>query len=182
MTDNIKLPDPLPVAAALPCGSAVILRHYDAPDRSGLAHELAALCRRKHLRLLVAGDARLALAVGAAGLHLPEKQARQGPGTWQAWRRPDWIVTAAAHSPAALRQAARIGADAALLSPVFESAGHSELSPLGPLLFAAWRRSSPLPVYALGGVSAATAPRLSISGCCGLAAIDGLASPCSLVY
>lgn len=174
MTDGIKLPDPFPAAAALPRNSAVILRHYDSPCRSELAREMAALCRRRRLRLLVAGDARLASAVGADGLHLPEEQARQGPGTWQAWRRPDWIVTAAAHSPAALRRAAYIGADAALLSPVFATASHLNISPLGSLLFESWCRSGPLPVYALGGISSATAPRLSAGCCCGLAAIDGL--------
>ena len=99
--------------------------------------------------------------------------ARRGPGIWQPWRRPDWIVTAAAHSRAALFRAARAGADAALLSPVFWTASHPLAPALGPLRFAAWCRSSPLPVYALGGISARTARRLRAGGGAGFAGISG---------
>ena len=52
MTDSARLADPLPAARALPAGSAVILRHYGAPDREALARRLAALARRRGLHLL----------------------------------------------------------------------------------------------------------------------------------
>ena len=55
MTDSNRVPDPLPAIAALPRDSAVILRHYDVPDRVSLARALAALCRRRHVRLLIGG-------------------------------------------------------------------------------------------------------------------------------
>lgn len=177
MTDEARLPDPLAAAAALPRGSAVILRHYGAPGRAALARRLAVLCRRRGLRLLVAADARLAAAVGAAGLHLPEALARRGSGPWRGWRNRSWLITAAAHSPGALFAAARAGAHAVLLSPVFPTASHPGVPALGPLRFAAWCRMSPLPVYALGGVSAATARRLLGGGAIGIAAIGGLAEP-----
>ncbi|MDP7344501.1 MAG: thiamine phosphate synthase [Alphaproteobacteria bacterium] len=93
----------------MPAGGAVILRHYGAPGRQDLARELAVLCRRRRIRLLIGGDARLAYAVGADGLHLPEWQVRRGPGRWRRWRPPGWIVTAAAHSPASLFRAAGAG-------------------------------------------------------------------------
>ena len=173
MTDADRLPDPAAAVARLPRGSAVILRHYGVPGRDALARDLVALCRGRHIRVLIAADARLARAVGADGLHLPEAMARRGPGIWQRWRRPDWIVTAAAHSRAALFRAARAGADAALLSPVFWTASHPLAPALGPLRFAAWCRSSPLPVYALGGISARTARRLRTGGGAGFAGISG---------
>jgi thiamine-phosphate pyrophosphorylase len=173
MTDADRLPDPAAAVARLPRGSAVILRHYGVPGRDALARDLVALCRGRHIRVLIAADARLARAVGADGLHLPEAMARRGPGIWQPWRRPDWIVTAAAHSRAALFRAARAGADAALLSPVFWTASHPLAPALGPLRFAAWCRSSPLPVYALGGISARTARRLRAGGGAGFAGISG---------
>ena len=43
--------------------------------------------------------------------------------------------------------------------------------------FAAWCRAAPLPVYALGGITAETAGRLAASSAAGIAAIGGLAAP-----
>ncbi len=171
MTDSERLPDPEAAVAALPRGSAVVLRHYGSPDREALAQDLAILCRRRGIRLLIGADARLAAAVGAGGLHLPEAIAQRGPGRWRRWRRPEWLVTAAAHSASALLGAARAGADAAILSPVYPTASHPGVVPLGPLRFAALCRESPLPVYALGGVTAADARRLILGGAAGLAGI-----------
>ncbi len=176
MTDPGRRADPLAVVAALPPGAAVILRHYQDPDRRNLAHDMAAICRRTGVVLIVAGDARLAREVGAGGLHLPEWQARRGPRHWRAWRRPGWLVTAAAHSPAALMNAREAGAAAALLSPVFSSLSHpaKENRPLGPLRFTRLAHESPLPVYALGGmdgIRGLRSRRLKHSGAAGIAGI-----------
>jgi thiamine-phosphate pyrophosphorylase len=177
MTDARRLPDPLAAIRRLAPGSALLLRHYEAPDRWDLAARLARECKRRGIRLLIAGDWRLAAAVGADGLHLPEGLARRGPGAWAAGlrRRPGFLVTAAAHSPLAIHRAARAGADAVLLSPVFPTASHPGAPSLGALRFAAWCREAPLPVYALGGVTARTAGRLAGSGLAGIAGIGGIA-------
>ncbi len=173
MTDSVRLPDPGPAIAALPSGSAVILRHYEAADRVGLARRLLAVCRPARVRLLVAGDARLAASAGADGVHLPEWQARRSAGARQRWPA-QWLVTAAAHSPAALWRAAACGADAALLSPVFPTASRPGAPVIGPWRFALWCRRSPLPVYALGGLAPATARRLAGCGAAGYAGISGV--------
>lgn len=174
MTDAARLADPLPAAAALPRGSAVILRHYDHPDRAALARALARLCRRRGLMLLVAGDRRLAEAVGADGLHLSEPLVRRGRAQARRRHGKPWVMTAAAHSPAALWRARRGGADAALLGPIFATASHPGAAPLGVLRFAAWCRASPIAVYALGGIGLTEAPRLGASGAVGIAGIGGL--------
>ncbi len=175
LSDRRRLADPVAAAARLPRGAAVILRHYDAPDRADLARRLARTCRARGIVLLVAGDGALAAAVGAAGLHLPEARI----GECRSWRRrrPNWLITAAAHSLPALRRARRAGADAALLSPVFATASHPGARPIGAVAFARLVRASRLPVYALGGVNRATAPRLRGSGAVGIAAISGIADP-----
>ena len=129
MTDEARLADPLPAANALPAGSGIILRHYGAPERAALARRLAAIARRRGLVLLVGEDPGLARRVGAHGVHLPERAIRRAGAV--RWQR-DWLVTAAAHSPAALRAAASAGADAALLSPVFATASHPDVRALGP--------------------------------------------------
>ncbi len=170
MTDAMRLPDPLAAAARLPAGAAVILRDYDAADRTDLADALSTLCRTRRLRLLVAADAKLAALVGADGVHLPEDLVPRMPRRWP--RR--WLITAAAHSPAAMWRARRAGADAALLSPVFATASHPGAPTLGALRFAAWANQAPLPVYALGGINAGTARRLTDSRAVGLAGIGGM--------
>ena len=172
MTDSRRLADPAAAIAGLPRGSAVILRHYDDPDREALGRHLLGLSRGAGVRLLIAGDARLASRLRADGLHLPEWMARRA--AWRRWRRPGWLVTIAAHGPSALWHAARAGADAALLAPVFATASHPEAEPLGALRFAAWCRKAPLPVYALGGITAETARRLTTGPVAGFAAIEEL--------
>jgi thiamine-phosphate pyrophosphorylase len=91
----------------------------------------------------------------------------------QTWRKPGWLVTAAAHSPQALFRAWRSGADAALLSPVFPTTSHPKTRPMGIMRFASWCGASPLAVYALGGVTPANARRLKDCGAEGVAGIGG---------
>lgn len=172
MTDARRLPDPLAAARALPRGSGVILRDYDAVDRESLARALARIARARGLVLLIGADAGLAARVGAAGVHLPEAALRRAR---HCRRRPDWLVTAAAHDWPALRRAGQAGADAALLSPVFPTASHPETTPLGVGRFGALARLSPIPVYALGGITPRNAGRLAALNAAGIAAIGALA-------
>jgi thiamine-phosphate pyrophosphorylase len=176
MTDDVRLPDPARVVFQLAPGSALILRHYESSERRALAERLLPLCRRHGIRLLIANDARLAFAIHADGLHVSENVVRQGPQPWRLWCPPHWLITAAAHSPAALRRAVNINADAALLAPVFPTASHPEQANLGILRFAHGALTSPLPVYALGGINASTIRRLKDCGIAGIAGIGGFQS------
>lgn len=175
MTDDRRLPDPLPVLSGLPRGSAVLLRHYGVAGRDELAARLAAACRSRGLRLLVGADARLAAAVGADGVHWPEALAGRVPRPWRCWRRAGWLVTAAAHSYPAVLRARAWGADAVLVSPVFATASHPDAPPLGHVRLAAWAAAAPVPLYALGGVTPDTAARVIAGGAHGLAGIGFLA-------
>ena len=158
MTDRTRVADPLTVAAVLPAGAGIILRDYDAPERTELARALADMSRKRGLLLLVAGDERLAAGVGADGLHLPQWLARRARDVKR--RHPSWLVTAAAHDAVSLRHAVLAGADAAFLSPVFPTRSHPGAPHLGTVRFAALARSTDMPVYALGGVDAETISRL----------------------
>jgi thiamine-phosphate pyrophosphorylase len=174
VTDDIRLPDPSRAVAALPPGSGLLLRHYDAGDRGDLARRLARIARKRRVIMLVAGsDWRLAARIGAAGIHLPEGVARTlaDPGL-RLWLRRGHLLSIACHSPRALARAAALGADAALLSPVFATRSHPGARCLGALRFAQWARRAALPVIALGGVNRRTARALRFAA--GWAAIDGL--------
>jgi thiamine-phosphate pyrophosphorylase len=172
LTDDERLPDPVAAARALPRGSLVIVRARQAAHRARLARALRPLARARGLVLLIAGDSGLADRSGAAGLHLSEAGLREAAQLRA--RRPRWLITAAAHSLAACAAAKRAGADAVLLSPVFPTASHPGRAVLGSLRALTIARLSPLPVYALGGIEARTARRLTDSAFTGLAAIGAL--------
>lgn len=175
VTDPRRTPDPERIAETLPRGAAIIFRAFGAPDATRRGRALKAIARRRGLVLLVGFDPALARRIGADGVHLPERSAHRAGAIKRA--RPGWRVTAAAHDLRAARRALGAGADAVLLSPVFPSRSPSAKDALGPLRFAALVRAARGPVYALGGVDADTARRLTDSGAIGVAAVEGLASP-----
>ena len=156
--------DWLAAARRLPRGSAIVIRSREAKQRAALLERLAPL---PGLKLLVADDP--ALAQGADGLHLPQARAHEA-GHWRV-RRPDWIITASAHSLRALMTLAHL--DAVFLSPVFATASHPGTPPLMPARAAFIAALSPVPVYALGGVTARNASLLAPTFA-GIAAIGAL--------
>ncbi|MGI4950988.1 MAG: thiamine phosphate synthase [Janthinobacterium lividum] len=156
-TDAARLPDPLPAIARLPRGCGVVFRHDGVPGRAALAAAAARLCRRRGLLMVVAGDPRLAAAVGA-GLHL--RGGRMGRPWRRRWLRPGQLVTSSAHDAPELVRAWRAGASAAFVSPLFPTLSHPGARPLGPVRWAALARRARGPVLALGGVSNATVGRV----------------------
>lgn len=168
-TDPVRTPDPETIAARLPAGSAIVYRHFGAPDAEPRARRLLAIARTRRLKLLIGADAALARKVGAHGVHLPERLAHRALLLKRA--HPTWIVTSAAHSLAAAR---RSDADAVVLSVAFPSKSASAGRALGPIRLAMRVRAAGRPAYALGGVDNKRARRLLDAGLVGLAAVDGL--------
>jgi thiamine-phosphate pyrophosphorylase len=174
LTDELRLPDPMPMLRRLPAGSLVVLRHYGARNRDALAQRLARACRARRLIFLVADDFSLAVSLGA-GLHLPEARARMAGARIRLWHRQRGaVLSVAAHSRMALLRAARLGADLALLSPVFATASHPGARPLGMLRFRALARDAELPVWALGGVTGRTMRAIGHSAARGAATVGNL--------
>ena len=167
-TDTQRLPDPRFAAARLPRGiSGVVLRHDSHPGRVAIGRDLARICRERRLALLVAGDARLAAALGA-GVHL------RG-GRWPGPLRVRGLVTSSAHSLPDLRRARRNGAAIAFLSPAFATASHPGEPALGASRWARLAARAGLPVAALGGIGGGSVRRLPRVLCRGAAAIGALA-------
>jgi thiamine-phosphate pyrophosphorylase len=161
------------MAARLPAGSWVILRHYEAPERSILAMKLAVICRKRRLKLLVAGDPVLAGRLNS-GLHLPDGLAARPSPVLRLWKRRGGLLTAAAHDRQGLIRAARLGADAALLSPVFPTASHPGAKPLGLLAFRRLAGGATIAVIALGGVNRTTVLQLKNTPAAAVAAVGAL--------
>ena len=129
------------------------------------------VARRRGVIFLVGADISMAIALGADGVHLPERDV--GKSGAQRFLQKRFLLTAAAHSvPAALR-ARRAGVDAVVYSTVFKSRSPSAATALGQIAFAARVRRVGGSVFALGGINARTAPRLGATGASGLAGISG---------
>lgn len=175
MTDQARLSDPLAAIKALPRHSGVIVRDYDLANRRAYTKQIVKAAHRFGHVALVAGDGALARASGADGVHLPSYQGDRA----RAIRR-DWhggIITAAAHNEAEIIRAAKAGADAVFISPVFATQSHVGARGLGRMRFNRLCRlaqDNGLLAFALGGVSKETAPALLGTGADGLAAIGAL--------
>lgn len=145
----------------LPRGSGIVLRHYDAMDRKAIARRAARLARRYGHMLVVAGDARLARAVGAAGVHMPD-----------GGRPVRDVITAASHYRAGLVRARRAGASLVFLSPVFPTRSHPGARILGAVRFALIARGVGITVAALGGLTPKRYARMQALGAQAWGAID----------
>jgi thiamine-phosphate pyrophosphorylase len=169
-TDPGRTPDPEAVIRRLPRGAGVVYRAFGDPAAVVTGRRLVRAARRRGLLILAGADAALAARIGADGVHLPERASVRALGVKRT--RPTWIVTAAAHSEAAIVRCRRSGADVVFVSPIFASASPSAGRPLGHLRFAALTVGAGLPVFALGGVNAKTARRLARTHAAGIAAIE----------
>lgn len=172
VTDPARTPEPVTISERLPTGCGVIYRAFGAHDAHLTAQALRSVTRARGLILLIGADAALAEACGADGLHLPERDMDEAARLRH--RHPAWILTAAAHSLEAAQRAAGAGCDAVLASTVFASQSASAGAAMGVQAFTALVQAAALPVYALGGVNARTAPQLSGSGAQGFAMVEGL--------
>ncbi|MNS84171.1 Thiamine-phosphate synthase [compost metagenome] len=170
-TDPSRTPRPWETAARLPAGAGVVFRHFGATDALETGLRLRTATKAAGVRLLVGLDADLAERIEADGVHLPERVLSAAYAL--SGRRPDWLLTGAAHSPEAIRSARDL--DALVLSPVFPAGGASAAKrTLGVEGFKALAALAPCPVYALGGISAANVAALIRSGACGIAGVDAV--------
>ena len=159
----------LALAHALEAGLKLVqLREpqLDPARRAAFVHAAVDLCRQYDARVLVNGDAALATAAGADGLHLPAAQLAAQSG------RPDFpLVAASCHSAAELELAAALGCDFAVFGPVRATATHPGNAGIGWENFSAALGVPPLPTFALGGLARADLDRAQRAGAHGIAAI-----------
>ncbi|MES2444063.1 MAG: thiamine phosphate synthase [Pseudomonadota bacterium] len=143
----------------LPRGAGVVVRHYglDPRTRRFLIRRVAKVARKKNLTLVIAGGNQ---GFAHAGVH----NGRGGARTR--------LRTESAHSRREAVAAARRGADAVFVSPVFATRSHPGARALGPVRFGLMARELGVPVIALGGMDAKRGRRLRGLGASGWAAID----------
>jgi 8-oxo-dGTP diphosphatase len=139
-------------ARAMAAGTRMIqLREPDLPpaEYAVLAGDLLRLCRQHGAKLLLNADPAIVSQLDADGVHLSAKRlmALQSRPLG-----PDKLVIASCHDEIEIQQAAQIGCDACVLSPVLPTATHPGAATLGWERFQQLSIAASLPVYALGGM------------------------------
>lgn len=138
-----------------------------------LARDVVTELAETNALVMVNDRADIAVAAGAAGVHL-----RESSMSPDIVRRdfPNLVIGVSTHSTGAALAAASGGADFVVYGPVFETPGKS--SPTGTEELARVIREVPhLPVIAIGGIESSNVERVLSSGAVGVAAIRALYDP-----
>lgn len=129
-------------------------------------------------KLLINGRADVAVAIGAAGVHLTahkdELTPQQVRSLFVHARLPSPVVSVSCHTPADIASARHHAADLILFGPVFEKRIEGELVMEGVGLEAlalACAIAQPVPLLALGGITLANADQCLQAGAAGIAGI-----------
>jgi thiamine-phosphate pyrophosphorylase len=160
----------------------VQLREKDLPaaDIAALGREiLQAIARMtSSTKLLINSRADIAIATGAHGVHLTSDRDELTPiqirRLYASANLTPPIVTISCHTLDDVQRAREDRADAILFAPVFEKSlpGGGILQGQGlERLHAACVAATPVPVYALGGVTLENAPACMAAGAAGIAGI-----------
>lgn len=169
MTDPARSENPLNIMRNLTGICAVIYRHFGDPKDAQILRDAA---RELGLQFLVGNDPELAERLDADGVHFARDAQLKGPIAWRA-KRPDWLITMAGlktgHYLAPLDSL-----DGLFISSVFSSRSPSAGEAIGVEALRETATRLPVPVFALGGVTAGTIYDLKDSGVAGVAAIEGL--------
>lgn len=122
-------------------------------------------------KILVNSRVDVALAAGAAGVHLPSHS--PAPRLWRAITPPGFLIGVSCHSVEEVRMAEEQDADYALFGPVFPPLSKSsDLLARGLEALARASSAVRIPVLALGGVTPENAASCAAAGAAGIAGIS----------
>jgi thiamine-phosphate pyrophosphorylase len=161
-------------AAAVEGGTTMLqLRLKDEPPRVLVEVARALLARVPQVPLLVNDRADVALAAGAAGVHVGADDV--APAALRRFVPPGFIIGASVGSDDEAARAA--GADYVGIGPVYPTGSKADAgSAIGVARFAELAERCGVPAVAIGGVTPARAPALYAAGARGVAVISALFS------
>jgi thiamine-phosphate diphosphorylase len=155
------------LSAAQRGATVVQLRNPPATLR-WLEQEASSLVQTSPLPVLVSSRVDLALAAGAAGVHLPEDDI---PVATARALLGDRLLGRSVHSVEAARQAAAEGADYLVFGPVFATDSHPGRPARGLAALMEVTAAVQVPVLAIGGIDAERVRACREAGAAGFAAI-----------
>jgi thiamine-phosphate pyrophosphorylase len=163
------------VAAALAAGCRwVSVREKDLSqdEQISLVRTLLPVARRYGACLTLHGDAALAKACGADGVHLP---AGSDPIASRAMLGPAKLIGVSLHTVTEAEAIDPNVVDYAIAGPTFETASKPGYGPeIGRKGLAEISRAAPVPVLAIGGLNATRAAEVLAAGPVGIAVMGGV--------
>jgi len=177
VTDRHQARAPLAevVAAALAGGCRwVSLREKDlsADEQVSLARMLLPIARRHAAHLTVHGDAALAKACGADGVHLPSGS---DVAAGRALLGRDKLIGVSIHTVTQAETIDPGAADYAIAGPAYETASKPGYGPeIGRKGLGEIARAARVPLLAIGGVNAARAAEVLAAGAVGIAVMGSI--------
>jgi thiamine-phosphate pyrophosphorylase len=154
---------------------AVQLREKELPvaELFVLACDLRGLCRRYGARLLINDRVDVALAATADGVHLPTNSFT--PADARRLLGSQALIGASSHSLAEARAAADGGADFIVFGPVFDTPSKQPFGPpVGLSALREAKRTTSLPVLAIGGITAERVEAVRQHGARGVAVVSAI--------
>ena len=154
---------------------AVQMRERDLPTRELLT--LAADLQREipEAKLFINDRVDLALALPSHGAHLRESSLPTP--VVRGLLRPQQLLGRSVHSIDGVAEAERQGADFVVLGPVFDTPSKQEYGPpLGLRVLERAARTARIPIFAIGGITAARAPEVRGAGGFGVAVLSSILS------
>jgi thiamine-phosphate pyrophosphorylase len=177
VTDRRRARRPLEeiAAAAFAAGCRWLsLREKDLPaaERQDLLQRLVVLGARWNACVGVHEDIVAATGAGAGAIHLPDGAALNGV---RARLGADALLGISAHDVAGIERAAAAGVDYVTLSPIFATSSKPGYGPaLGLDRLAQIAAHVAVPIVALGGIDAASAPDCMAAGAAGVAVMGAV--------
>jgi thiamine-phosphate diphosphorylase len=151
-----------------PISATIIQLRAPGLSTARLETEARELVASTSIPVVVSSRCDVAIAAGAAGVHLPESDISVAEARTLLGRR---LIGRSVHSIGAAQQAESEGADYVIFGPVWESASHAGTNAAGLDALAQLVRSVGIPVLAIGGVTEVRVNELLAVGADGYAAI-----------
>jgi len=125
-----------------------------------LASRLRMMTQAYQAQLIIHSQADVAAAVNADGVHLPSREINSIASVQEWLMQAKITVSVSCHNADELHEAHAMGADYAMLSPVFPTMTHPGAAHLGVEAFDTLVAKAALPIIALGGITTANCPTL----------------------
>ena len=152
--------------------NAIQLREKDLSDTKllRLAQPIAALCQNYGAKLFINTNARIALEIGAAGVHLPTDAVETQTSS-------NLYIGSSVHTLNAAQKRAAEAVDFVTYSPIYPTVSKPGYGPaVGIAGLAEVATGIKLPVFALGGITPARVPECLAAGAFGVAVMSGVMS------
>lgn len=157
---------------------AIQLREKDLDDVAlfKLAKPISDLCRTNNAHLFINTNIKVAVDIGAAGIHLPDTDVCVD--IVKAESDSDVLIGCSIHGVDAAKKREAEGADFITHSPIYPTATKPQYGPaVGVGNLEKLVKQVNLPVFALGGITSARVGECLEAGASGVAVMSGVMSP-----